>query len=115
MYSKFRRTQWCEAAELKDKARLDSASGKEAAAWVTALPKHYSSKVESRTFRTMVSYRLGLPLPGITHAQCTCRPNGKNRGHIDPEGYHLTAGCKLGGHQIATRSEEHTSELQSLM
>src|SRR3546814_18519782 len=50
----------------------------------------------------MVSYRLGLPLPGITHAQCTCRPNGKNHGHIDPEGYHLTAGCKLGGHQIAT-------------
>src|SRR3546814_7646244 len=69
MYSKFRRTQWREAAELKDKARLDSASGKEAAAWVTALPKHYSSKVEPRTFRTMVSYR----------------------------------------------SEEHTSELQSLM
>src|SRR3546814_595026 len=102
MYSKFRRTQWCEAAELKDKARLDSVSGKEAAAWVTALPKHYSSKVEPRTFRTMVSYRLRLPLPGITHAQCTCRSNGKNHGHIDPEGYHLTAGCKLGGHQIAT-------------
>src|SRR3546814_5361873 len=71
-------------------------------AWVTALPKHYSSKVEPRTFRTMVSYRLGLPLPGITHAQCTCRPNGKKHGHIDPEGYHLTAGCKLGGYQIAT-------------
>src|SRR3546814_16984284 len=51
MYSKFRRTQWCEAAELKDKARLDSASGKEAAAWVTALPKHYSSKVRSEERR----------------------------------------------------------------
>jgi len=34
--------------------------------------------------------------------QCNCKPNGKSHGHIDPEGYHLTAGCKLGSHQIAT-------------
>src|SRR3546814_12717976 len=67
-YNKFRRTQWCEAAELKDKARLDSASGKEAAAWVPALPQHFSSNVEPSTFRTTVSYPLGLPLPSTPHA-----------------------------------------------
>jgi len=99
LLGKLRRNQWHGAADVKDKARLDSAFGKEAAAWVTALR---STTARPGFFRTVVSYRLGLHLPGISSAQCTCKPKGKPHRHIDPEGYHLTAGCKLGGHQIAT-------------
>ena len=45
---------------LKD----NSTSGKEAAAWATALLTHHSMLVEPKTVRAIVCYRLGLPLPG---------------------------------------------------
>ena len=53
--SRLRRERWIdEASTLKDKSRFDSASGKEAGAWVTAVLKHRSTTAEPKIFRTTV-------------------------------------------------------------
>lgn len=48
-----RRKIWYEAANTSDKVRIDSASSKDSAAWISALPRTPYLTVEALIFRTM--------------------------------------------------------------
>ena len=80
-----RRTSWYETAKTPDKVRIDSASSKDSAAWLLALPRTPYLTVEASTFRTMICHRLAADIPGIIQARC--RYNTKTPARMDrPQG-----------------------------
>jgi hypothetical protein len=99
--SGLRRKSWYETASIPDKVRIDSASSKDSAAWLLALPRTPYLTVEASIFRTMICHRLGADIPGITQVKCRC--NTRNRsGWIDSKGIHLMAQCPRGNQRFNT-------------
>jgi len=68
-------------------ARLLSASGKGAAAWLVAIPSQPELRLDADLFQLAVASLLGLPIPLDLPATCLCGQ------HVDPQGVHFLT-CK---------------------